>query len=54
MHKRLYPLTVFSLAGSLFAGDPFAGTWKLNAAKSRLGQMGPAPGRSDRGQGRPE
>jgi hypothetical protein len=44
MHKLLYPLTVFLLAGSLFAADPFAGNWKLNVAKSRFeGPLGPAP-----------
>jgi hypothetical protein len=44
MHKMLYPLTVFLLAGSLFAADPFAGTWMLNIANSRFdGPLGPAP-----------
>lgn len=44
MHKLLYTLTVFLLAGPLFAADPFAGTWKLNVAKSRFdGPLGPAP-----------
>ena len=37
MHKLLYPLTVFLLAGSLFAADPFAGTWNLNLSKSKFG-----------------
>jgi hypothetical protein len=42
MHKMLYPLTVFLLAGSLFAVDPFVGTWKLNVAKSKFeGPMKP-------------
>jgi hypothetical protein len=36
MHK-LYPLAMFLLAGSLFAADPFAGTWKLNLAESKFG-----------------
>jgi hypothetical protein len=41
MH-RLYLLTPFLLAGSLFAADPFAGTWKLNLAKSKFeGPMKP-------------
>ena len=36
--SALYPLTVFLLAGSLFAADPFpfAGTWKLNITKSKF------------------
>jgi hypothetical protein len=33
----LCPLAVLLLAGSLFAADPFAGTWKLNLAKSKYG-----------------
>jgi len=37
MHKLLFPLTVFLLAGSLFSAEPFAGTWKLNVAKSKFG-----------------
>jgi hypothetical protein len=42
MHKMLYPLTMFLLAGSLFGADPFAGTWKLNVAKSKFeGPMKP-------------
>jgi hypothetical protein len=41
MHK-LNLLTPFLLAGSLFAADPFAGTWKLNLAKSTFeGPMKP-------------
>jgi hypothetical protein len=44
MQKLLYPLTVFLLARSLFAADPFAGAWKLNVAKSKFeGPLGPAP-----------
>ena len=30
-------LSLFLLAGSLFAADPFVGTWKLNVAKSKHG-----------------
>jgi hypothetical protein len=37
MHRLLYPLAVFLLAGSLFGADPFVGTWKLNVAKSKFG-----------------
>jgi hypothetical protein len=37
MHKIVYPLTAFLLAGSLFAADPFVGTWKLNVTKSTFG-----------------
>jgi hypothetical protein len=40
MYKTFYPLSLILLAGSLFAGDPFAGTWKLNIAKSKF--AGPA------------
>jgi hypothetical protein len=44
MHKLLYPLTVFLLAASLLAADPFAGNWTLNIARSRFeGPLGPAP-----------
>jgi hypothetical protein len=44
MHRLLYPLTLFLLADSLLAADPFAGTWKLNVAKSTFaGPLGPAP-----------
>jgi predicted Zn-dependent protease len=39
MHKLFYPMTVFLLASSLFASDPFAGTWKLNLAKSTFGGL---------------
>jgi len=37
MHNLLYLLPVLLLASSLFAADPFAGTWKLNLAKSKFG-----------------
>ena len=35
MRKAMLLLTVFSLAGSLWAADPIIGTWKLNIAKSK-------------------
>src|ERR1700761_495230 len=35
MHRLLYSLSAFFLASSLFAADPFAGTWWLNLAKSK-------------------
>ena len=35
MRKAMLFLTVFALAGSLWAADPLIGTWKLNAAKSK-------------------
>ena len=38
MRKALYALTVFGFAGILLAADPFEGTWKLNAAKSKFTQ----------------
>jgi hypothetical protein len=45
MYKLLFPLTVCLLASSLFSADssfPFAGTWKLNLAKSKYqGPMKP-------------
>jgi hypothetical protein len=42
MHKMAYPLTTLLLAGSLFAGNPFVGTWKLNVAQSNFeGPMKP-------------
>jgi hypothetical protein len=44
MNKLLYPLTVFLLAGSLFgAAGPFAGTWRLNVAKSTFGGTNKPP-----------
>jgi hypothetical protein len=43
MHKLVYPFSVLVLAGSLFAADPFAGTWKLNVAKSKFGGPDPSP-----------
>jgi|WetSurSiteA1Bulk_404760.scaffolds.fasta_scaffold25507_1 hypothetical protein len=35
MRKALLLLVVLGLTGSLWAADPFIGTWKLNAAKSK-------------------
>lgn len=35
-------LLIFGLAATLCAADPFAGTWKLNLAKSKY-KAGPAP-----------
>jgi hypothetical protein len=43
MCKTFYPLSLFLLAGSLFAADPFAGTWKLDVAKSKFAGPNPAP-----------
>jgi hypothetical protein len=34
MRKAMLLLAVFGLGGSLWAGDPMLGTWKLNVAKS--------------------
>lgn len=42
MRKLLVVLSVFALAGVLYAAGPFTGTWKFDAAKSTL-QSGPAP-----------
>jgi hypothetical protein len=36
MRKAMLFLTVFALAGSLWAADPIIGTWKLNVAKSKF------------------
>jgi hypothetical protein len=36
MRKAMFLLAVFGLAGSLWAADPFVGTWKLNVAKSKV------------------
>lgn len=36
MRKTMLFLAVFALAGSLLAGDPIIGTWKLNLAKSKF------------------
>jgi hypothetical protein len=35
MRKIMYALVLFALATPLLASDPFAGTWKLNAAKTK-------------------
>jgi len=35
MRKTMLFLAVLGLAGSLWAADPFVGTWKLNLAKSK-------------------
>ncbi len=35
MHKALCLFAVLGLTGSLWAADPFIGTWKLNIAKSK-------------------
>jgi hypothetical protein len=36
MRRAMLFMAVVGLAGSLWAADPRVGTWKLNAAKSRL------------------
>jgi hypothetical protein len=36
MHFPRITLALLGLAGALFAADPFVGTWKLNAAKSKF------------------
>jgi hypothetical protein len=35
MRKALFLFAVLGLTGSLWAADPFIGTWKLNIAKSK-------------------
>jgi len=42
MRKAMLLLGVFGLVGALWAADPFAGTWKLNATKSQI-TSGPPP-----------
>ena len=44
MRKAMLFLTVFALAASLWAADPFVGTWKLNLAKSRFNPDPPPQG----------
>jgi len=41
MHKIMLFLTVFALAGSLWAADPLTGTWKLNTSKSKYKEGSP-------------
>lgn len=36
MRKAMLLLSIFGLAGSLWAADPIIGTWKLNIAKSQF------------------
>jgi len=43
MRKVMFFLTVFALAGSLWAADPIIGTWKLNIAKSTFASNAPPP-----------
>jgi hypothetical protein len=40
MRKAMLLLAVFGLAHSLWAADPFVGTWKLNVAKSKASVPG--------------
>jgi hypothetical protein len=42
MRKAMLLLTVFGLAGLVWAADPFVGTWKLNLEKSKF-SPGPPP-----------
>src|SRR5882724_8003516 len=35
MRRILYAVALFATAGTLFAADPFEGTWKLNSAQSK-------------------
>ena len=42
MRKAMLLLAVFGLIGTLWAADPFVGTWKLNVAKSKI-NPGPPP-----------
>jgi len=42
MKKAMVILAALGLAASLFAADPFVGTWKLNVAQSTI-KSGPPP-----------
>ncbi len=42
MHKIISTLALFAFAGALFAQSPFAGTWKLDTAKTKY-TAGDAP-----------
>src|SRR3954469_9325348 len=35
MRRILYTIALFATAGTLFAADPFEGTWKLNTSQSK-------------------
>ena len=35
MHKLISTVALFAFAGTLFAQSPFAGTWKLDSAKTK-------------------
>jgi hypothetical protein len=41
MRKAMLFLAVFVVAGSLWAADPFVGTWKMNGAKSKIASQAP-------------
>jgi hypothetical protein len=43
MPKFLYLFSIFLLEGSLFAAEPFAGTWTLSIAKSKFGESDKPP-----------
>jgi hypothetical protein len=42
MRKMMFALALLAFATPLFASDPFAGTWKLNSAKTKY-TIGTAP-----------
>ncbi len=41
MRKAMLLVAVFGLAGIAWAADPFVGTWKMNAAKSKFSYAAP-------------
>jgi hypothetical protein len=43
MRKAMVVLAVFGLIGTLWAADPFVGTWKLSVAKSKVSNPGTMP-----------
>ena len=42
MTGKMFAFALFAVAGTLYAADPFEGTWKLNPAKSKFTE-GAAP-----------
>jgi hypothetical protein len=43
MRKAMLLLALFGLVGTLWAADPFVGTWKLNVAKSKASDPSQMP-----------
>lgn len=43
IRKPMYLFAMLAFASTLFAADPFVGTWKLNPAKSKYSAGAPHP-----------